>query len=106
MPKLVFISATGGTTEVDALPGTSVMEAAQANAIAGILGECGGSLSCGTCHCYVADAWMNRLPSPGPEEEAMLEAVLDRRPNSRLSCRIAVGVETDGLELHLPERQF
>jgi ferredoxin, 2Fe-2S len=72
----------------------------------GILAECGGGAVCGTCHVYVDDAWIDRLPCVGIDEDALLEGVTaERRPNSRLSCQIKIVPELDGLVLWLPERQ-
>ena len=106
MVKLVFTTHDGAHTDVAALPGASIMEAATEAGVDAILGDCGGNLSCCTCHCYVADEWAARIPPPDAGELAMLDGVLERQPNSRLSCQIRVTRELDGIELRLPERQF
>ena len=36
----------------------------------------------------------------------MLDCVLDRQPNSRLSCQIEVREELDGLVVRVPETQI
>ena len=66
------------------------MQGATANGVDGILGECGGSLACATCHCYVDDLLAGVLPPAlGRVELDMLENVAaERRPNSRLACQI------------------
>jgi 2Fe-2S ferredoxin len=38
-------------------------------------------------------------------EQGMLEAVWQRRENSRLSCQIQVSADLAGLEVAVPERQ-
>jgi 2Fe-2S ferredoxin len=106
MVKLVFTTHDGVRSEVTAPAGGSVMEAATGAGIDAILGDCGGNLSCCTCHCQVADAWAARVPPPDAGELAMLDGVLERQPNSRLSCQIRITPELDGLELRLPSRQF
>jgi 2Fe-2S ferredoxin len=106
MVKLVFNTYDGERSEVAAVPGSSVMEVATGAGVDAILGDCGGNLSCCTCHCYVSDDWAGRVPAPDAGELAMLDGVLERQPNSRLSCQIRVTEEIDGIELHLPERQF
>lgn len=108
MPKVTFVDHTGVTTEVEVEVGENVMRGATYNGIEGILGECGGGLSCATCHCYVDDAWAERVGGPTSEaEEELLESVSEAlRPTSRLSCQIDVTAELDGLVIHMPESQF
>lgn len=106
MATVTYISHDGNSIEVDVPTGTSVMQAAVDNMIDGIVGECGGSCSCATCHCYVDEKWVARIPAASGMEKDMLECVLEPRPNSRLSCQIVVTEALDGLVVHLPESQF
>lgn len=106
MPVVKYVSHDGAINEVEAKSGTSVMQAAVDNMIDGIVGECGGSCSCATCHVYVDEAWVERIPPAGPMEKDMLECVLEPRENSRLSCQIKLTDELDGLVVHTPESQF
>ncbi|MFC3614103.1 2Fe-2S iron-sulfur cluster-binding protein [Lutimaribacter marinistellae] len=94
-----------GETRAAAIePGISLMEAAVANDIPGVIGECGGCLSCATCHVYVDDAWIDKTGTPEEFEDAMLDvAAAERRATSRLSCQIEARPELDGLVLHVPE---
>jgi 2Fe-2S ferredoxin len=105
MPKIVFIESTGARHTVDVAAGHSVMQAATENFTPGIIAECGGCLTCATCHGYVDDAWLSKVPPRSRDEEAMLEGALDPRPNSRLTCQIVVTNDLDGLIVHLPVRQ-
>ena len=105
MTKITYIDHAGKSTTVDAEDGATVMETAIRNDVPGIEAECGGSCSCATCHVYVADAWLDKLPKPGPLEEDMLDFAFDVRPNSRLSCQITVKAELDGLTVTTPEKQ-
>lgn len=92
---------------VRAEPGRSVMRAAVDAGIEGIAADCGGMLSCATCHVYVASDWAGKLPAPAEDELAMLDfTAAPRRENSRLSCQIVVGPELDGLTVELPETQY
>ena len=106
MTKITFIQPSGVDIEVEATPGTSLMQAAMDNMVDGILADCGGSCSCATCHCYVDDAWIEKVPAPSEMEKDMLECVLEPQPNSRLSCQIEVTDDLDGLVVRLPESQF
>ena len=99
MPKITYVTSDGSRIEAEVEKGYSVMEGAINNNVDGIVAECGGACACATCHAYVGDAWVAKLKPMDDMEDAMLDAALDRRPNSRLSCQIEVTGELDGLEL-------
>jgi len=106
MPMVHYVLADGSERVVDVPAGTSVMLGAINHNVGGIDAECGGCLSCATCHVYVDEADLARLPAPSPDELDMLTGVAaERRPNSRLSCQIAMTGELDGLRVRIPERQ-
>ena len=72
----------------------------------GIDAECGGCLSCATCHVYVDDRFFPLLSPPSADELELLTGVTaERRPQSRLSCQIPMTAALDGLTVHMPERQ-
>ena len=105
MTRINFVDHTGETRSIDVENGATVMEAAIRNAIPGIEAECGGACACATCHVYVGEEWRDKVGSPSPMEEDMLDFGFDVRPNSRLSCQIKVSDELDGLVVSTPERQ-
>jgi 2Fe-2S ferredoxin len=107
VPKIVFIGPDRVERAVDAAAGESVMVAATKNGVPGIIGECGGNASCGTCHVWVREAYQQQVGPPGEDlEEDLLDlGVSDRRENSRLSCQIKVTDELDGLTLDVPPEQ-
>jgi 2Fe-2S ferredoxin len=106
MPAITFVHPNGETTSVEANDGESAMLAATRGGLDGILAECGGNAMCATCHVYVDEAWLGRLPTMADDEDALLDGTADeRRANSRLSCQIKLNSELDGLVLRLPERQ-
>jgi 2Fe-2S ferredoxin len=108
MPKIVFRAADGPDRRVEASVGLTVMEVAIASGIDEILGECGGNLTCATCHVYVDDPDpLGELPPVSDDEDEMLDGVSsERRPSSRLSCQIPITSESEGLVVQLPESQF
>jgi 2Fe-2S ferredoxin len=107
VPQIIFVSTSGQRQEVSASSGLSVMGAAQHGGIAGIEAECGGSLSCGTCHVYLDDASLDRVSAASDAEVEMLDLVAaERRPGSRLSCQIRIVDEMDGLTVHIPSTQY
>jgi 2Fe-2S ferredoxin len=106
MTTITFIHPDGREQRISATAGESAMQAATRYDVAGILAECGGNAMCATCHVYVDDAWLSRLPAMADDEDALLDGTAaDRRAGSRLSCQIKPSAELDGLVLHLPERQ-
>jgi ferredoxin, 2Fe-2S len=107
MPKIVLIASDGCTTEIEASAGKSVMEAAVLEGVSGVIGECGGSAMCATCHVYVDPGVLGKLSPMRPEEDAMLDGTAsERRENSRLGCQIKITEELDGAVFHLPESQI
>lgn len=106
MPGIIYVLPDGGRRSVEAAPGASVMETAIKHNVKGIDAECGGCLSCATCHVYVAADWADRLPPPEADEEDMLGFVAaERQPNSRLSCQLIVSAALDGLVVNIPAMQ-
>lgn len=106
MVKVTYRQPDGSEGTVTAEPGATVMETAVDNDVRGIVAECGGACSCATCHVYVDAAWLGRLRPPDPQEDGMLDCVIERRPNSRLSCQIELTEELDGLVVEVPEEQI
>lgn len=106
MTHITYIEPSGNTVTVDVTEGWSLMQAAIAKGIDGIVGECGGSCACATCHCYVDEARLADLPPPSEGERGMLGNVsAERRPNSRLACQIKAGPVLEGLVVTLPQTQ-
>lgn len=106
MPILHFQTPDGQQIELEASDGTSVMEAAVNANVPGIDADCGGACACATCHVYVDEAWADRLPPRSDVEVKMLEFAVGVQPTSRLSCRLVVGPETDGLTVRIPASQY
>jgi ferredoxin, 2Fe-2S len=106
MTTITFIHTDGRSERIEAKIGDSVMQLAVAHGIDEIVAECGGNAMCATCHVYVDDRWIDRLPAMTEEQDALLDGTAsDRLPTSRLSCQIKVEPELDGLVLRLPGRQ-
>lgn len=106
MSKIFFTRPDGSTSVVDGEPGESVMSIAVKSGVSGIVGQCGGTLSCATCHVFLAEDEQDRYPPVSEMEDEMLEcAATEREPNSRLSCQLVV---TEGVDVHvtLPEAQL
>jgi 2Fe-2S ferredoxin len=106
MARVTFIQPTGEQTTVDAPAGESVMRAAVNHGIRGIAADCGGVLSCATCHVYIRDGWAERIPPASADEKVMLESAIGVADSSRLSCQIKVSDALDGLVVGVPASQY
>ncbi len=106
MAYITYIQHDGTRHTLQVENGSTVMRGAVDNLIEGIVAECGGAMSCATCHCYVDQDWVNEVGPPGDIEREMINCTSEPRPNSRLSCQIPVTESLDGLIVHLPESQY
>ena len=105
MSKITYIEKSGTTKTVDVENGLSVMEGAIQNNIPGIDADCGGSMACATCHVYVEEKWLDKLPKAEEAEVDMIDMAFDPKKNSRLSCQLIVSDELNGLIVTTPEKQ-
>ena len=105
MAKITYIEFNGNSHTIDVENGLSVMEGAVQTASPGRDADCGGGMSCATCHVYVKDEWFNKIEKKTDGEEDMLDQAYEPKSNSRLSCQITVSDELDGLVVNMPEKQ-
>ena len=106
MPIVHLIPFGAAAIDLDIAEGVSVMQAAVAAGVVGMVGECGGAAMCATCHVYVDEAWVDVLPAMSAIEAELLEfTASERGSGSRLGCQIKMSQALDGLTLRLPERQ-
>ena len=105
MVRVTFID-NGEPTTLDTPIGVSLMKAAVQKGVAGIEAVCGGACSCATCHVYVDEKWLSKLPQKSEDEAEKLEFAAGVQPNSRLSCQIEINDELDGLIVTVPDHQY
>ena len=105
MPKITYNTHDNQTHTIDVQNGLTVMEGAIQNDIAGIDADCGGGMSCATCHVYVNDEWLDKLPEKEDGEEDMLDMAFEPKKNSRLSCQLIVSDILEGLVVNIPSKQ-
>ena len=102
MPTITFIEPTGNTRSVTAEQGESLMIAATRAGVDGIIGECGGSAMCATCHCYLEEG---ELPPPESLEAETIEfTASNTKPNSRLTCQVTANATMYGVVLRVAPR--
>jgi len=106
MVKITFVQPDGTARTVDSVVGQTLMEAGTKNGIDGIVAECGGNCTCGTCRVYPDADWQDRLGTISAIEHEMLEFGGHENTGARLSCRIAVTPALEGLSVQVPESQY
>jgi ferredoxin, 2Fe-2S len=104
MAKVTWVLPDGRTITDEVGDGTTLMDAARLNDVPNILGDCGGTLSCATCHVYVEPSWQDRCGVPSADEAVMLDMVsAPRQPNSRLSCQLVASAALDGIVVRVAD---
>jgi len=101
MPTINVTTRNGETRAVEATLGNSIMENLRDGGIDEILALCGGCLSCATCHVFVDDQWLDRLPAISEDEDDLLDSSDARQANSRLSCQLPLTEELDGIKVRV-----
>ena len=98
--KIFVTDLNGKEHELEAVEGWRVMEIIRDYGLP-IKAECGGACACATCHVYVDDEWIDKIPQMRDDEEEMLDEAFDVHENSRLSCQIILDESLDGLKVSL-----
>jgi ferredoxin, 2Fe-2S len=98
--RIVVVDGSGQERQIECKDGRTLMEALR-DMDNGVAAICGGMCSCATCHVYVDDAWTGRLPAQQTDERELLESLVHRRPQSRLSCQIPLQPDLDGLMVQI-----
>ena len=97
--KMIVTGRDNTEKTIEAEPGTSVMEAIRDNGFDELLALCGGCCSCATCHVYVDEAFLAKLPELTDDESDLLDSSDHRQANSRLSCQIPISGNLEGLRV-------
>ena len=105
MSKITYIDNQGNSKTIDVENGLTVMEGAIQNDIPGIDADCGGSMACATCHVYVEEKWLDKIPKAEEAEVDMIDMAYEPKKNSRLSCQLIVSDELEGLTVTTPAQQ-
>ena len=105
MPKITYIEHSGKEHQIEMPLGFSIMEGAIKNSIPGIDADCGGSCACATCHVYVDEIFLQKIPKAEEAEQDMLDFVQSADKSSRLSCQIIISNEIDGIIVRMPKKQ-
>ena len=105
MASITYIVYQDNSKTIEVANGLTVMEGAIQNDISGIDADCGGSMACATCHVYVEEKWLDKIPKAEEAEVDMIDMAFEPKKNSRLSCQLIISDELDGLKVTTPEKQ-
>jgi len=105
MTKITYITHEDKSYTVEVQNGLTVMEGAVQNDIPGIDADCGGGMACATCHVYVEEKWLDKIPKAEEAEVDMIDMAYEPKKNSRLSCQLIVSDELEGLTVTTPAQQ-
>ena len=105
MANITYIDNKKNSKTINVENGLSVMEGAIQNNVPGIDADCGGGMACATCHVYVEEKWLDKLPKAEEAEVDMIDMAFEPKKNSRLSCQLIITDELDGLTVSIPSKQ-
>ena len=99
MARMIVVDRDGKEHEIEAKPGLKIMEILR-ELDYGVAAICGGLCSCATCHVYVDEAWVSRLPRPQSDELDLLKELPDfKTATSRLSCQVDFTDNLSGIKV-------
>jgi 2Fe-2S ferredoxin len=102
MPVLFITDHAGVEHRLEGTANDDVMHLARGAGLP-VLGECNGSMACGTCHVVIDAEWVSRLTPPDADEQDLLDSLFTVTPTSRLGCQIRLAEALDGLRVTIAE---
>ena len=100
MINILVKDLDGQVHEIQGREGDSLMEVLREYEW-GVAAICGGLCSCGTCHVYLDEQWLDKFQQRDPEEQDLLDVFESAESNSRLSCQMQLQASHDGLKLSI-----
>ena len=96
--KIKVTDLEGNVREIEGPEGYRLTEIIRDNDIP-IKAECNCCCACATCHIYIGEEWLNKIPEAEQDEKNLLSDSYVLQPNSRLSCQVLMTEELDGAEI-------
>lgn len=103
--KITMISSDGVVHRLTGVAGQSLMQVAVNSNVPGLLAECGGECTCGTCHVLLDEDWISAAGEASEAELDMLDFVDGADTGSRLSCQIKLTEDMNGLTVRVADNQ-
>ncbi|MGA2779429.1 MAG: 2Fe-2S iron-sulfur cluster-binding protein [Steroidobacteraceae bacterium] len=99
MARMTVVDRDGEAHEIEAKPGLKLMEILR-ELDYGVAAICGGLCSCATCHVYIDENSMAKLPKKQSDEQELLTELSDYRAEaSRLSCQVDFTEALSGIKV-------
>lgn len=101
--KVEFITPDKNSVIVEGEVGQNLRDLAVDNMVDGIIGECGGTCSCGTCHIHIDAAWIDRVGRAEEDglEDGLLYMFDSKNDCSRLGCQVELTEDMNGLKIEV-----
>ncbi|KAM7026466.1 ferredoxin-2, mitochondrial, partial [Acridotheres tristis] len=100
--NVVFVDREGRRVPVRGRAGDNVLQLAQKHGLE-LEGACEASLACSTCHVYISEPHLSRIPAPDEREEDLLDQAPQLQENSRLGCQVLLSPALEGAQIVLPK---
>lgn len=105
MVKVTFVNPAGDALgEADISDSDTVMEVAVREGIPGIIAECGGSMSCATCHVYLEPEANDMFEPQEDLERELIDGLDNCSDRSRLSCQLYLVKDDGDVTVTVPDR--
>jgi 2Fe-2S ferredoxin len=101
MPEIHIISRDGAAKTVTVHADNTIKDIIRDAGFDELQAICGGACSCATCHIYVAEHDVARMPEISADEHDLLDCSPHRKASSRLSCQVKFSAELDGLTVSI-----
>ena len=98
MGEIIVTDRDGNVHRVTGRIGVSLMETLREYDY-GVAAICGGMCSCATCHVWIDESWVGKLPAKQGDEQELLQELQGYAPNSRLSCQVQFNDGLSGLRV-------
>jgi len=99
--SITVSTRSGQTLELEGRTGLSLMEVIREGGVDELLALCGGCCSCATCHIFIDEESLAKLPPISSDENDLLDGSSHRNERSRLACQIPYTADLDGLHAQI-----
>ncbi len=100
MPMVTVVDRDGVEHQVEAKSGVKLMETLR-ELDYGIAAICGGMCSCATCHIFLDESWVAKVPAAMSDERELLAELSHYRSTSRLSCQVEMTDALAGIKIRI-----
>ena len=101
--KVEFVTPDKESIVLEGEVGQTLRNLAVDNMVPGIIGECGGTCACGTCHVHIDPEWIDTTgrAEDGGLEDGLLYMFESQNERSRLGCQVELTEAMNGLKVEV-----